>query len=233
MDFKIVNPSNERSGGVLLLWKKEIKIEMIFSAPKYIDVKVIEGDNKIWRLTGFYGEPRWDDRHMSWDKICELHNSFDLPWVILGDFNEILFSHEKEGGNPRSQLMMQKFCDVLTDCNLEDIGFSGDPFTWRCGKIKERLDRCLANSSWNVMHPGASVQHLSYIRLDHRPILLDTDYKPADQIQRAGPKRFEAKWLHEKGFRELVEKEWEKVNSTAPADGVLAKLSILHSAMHA
>jgi hypothetical protein len=63
--------------------------------------------------------------------------------------------------------------------------------------------------------------------------LLDTDYKPADQIQRAGPKQFEAKWLHEKGFRELVEKEWEKVSSTASADGVLAKLSILHSAMHA
>jgi hypothetical protein len=30
MDCKIVNPSNGRSGGVLLLWKKEIKIEMIF-----------------------------------------------------------------------------------------------------------------------------------------------------------------------------------------------------------
>jgi hypothetical protein len=47
MDCKIVNPSNGRSGGVLLLWIKEIKTEMIFSVPKYIDVKVIEGDNKI------------------------------------------------------------------------------------------------------------------------------------------------------------------------------------------
>jgi hypothetical protein len=233
MDCKIVNPSNGRSGGILLLWKKEIKIKMIFSAPKYIDVKVSESVDKIWRLNGFYGEPRWEDRHLAWDKIHELHNSFDLPWVIIGDFNEILFSHEKEGGNPRPQIMMQNFRDALADCNLEDLGYSGDPFTWRRGRIKEHLDRCLANNSWNVMHPGALVQHLNYIRSDHRPILLDTEYKQIEQNQRIGPVRFEAKWLREKGFRELVEKEWEKVTSSAHDEGVLAKLSTLHSALHA
>jgi hypothetical protein len=30
MDFKICNPSNGRSGGVLVFYKKEIKVEMIF-----------------------------------------------------------------------------------------------------------------------------------------------------------------------------------------------------------
>jgi hypothetical protein len=57
MDFKIVNPSSTRSGGVLLFWRKEIVIQQIFSDPKYIDVKVIEPPEKIWRLTGIYGEP--------------------------------------------------------------------------------------------------------------------------------------------------------------------------------
>jgi hypothetical protein len=50
MDFKIVNPSDGRSRGVLLLWKKEISIQQIFSAPKYIDVRIIENPNKIWVL---------------------------------------------------------------------------------------------------------------------------------------------------------------------------------------
>jgi hypothetical protein len=45
----IVNPSNGRSGGVLLFWKKEIKLQQIFSAPKYIDVQISEND-KVWRL---------------------------------------------------------------------------------------------------------------------------------------------------------------------------------------
>jgi hypothetical protein len=72
MDSKIVNPSDGRSGGVLMLWKKEIKIQQIFSAPKYIDVQITESPDKIWRLTGLYGEPRWEDKYKTWDKIREL-----------------------------------------------------------------------------------------------------------------------------------------------------------------
>jgi hypothetical protein len=67
--------------------------------------------------------------------------------VVLGDFNEILFSHEKEGGNPRRQNCMQAFQDALTDCDLEDLGFSGEPFTWKRGRISERLDRAVTNGA--------------------------------------------------------------------------------------
>jgi hypothetical protein len=91
MDFNIINPSNGRSGGVILLWKREVVIEQIFSAPKYIDVRVIESPGKIWRLTGIYGEPKWEDKFKTWDKIRELHQNLNLPWAIIGDFNEILF----------------------------------------------------------------------------------------------------------------------------------------------
>jgi hypothetical protein len=101
MDFKIVNPSDGRSGGVILLWKKEIVIQQIFSAPKYIDVKVVEGPDKEWRLTGIYGEPRWQDKYKTWDKMRELKGHNNLPWVVIGDFNEIAFLHEKDGGNTR------------------------------------------------------------------------------------------------------------------------------------
>jgi hypothetical protein len=63
MDFKIVNPSNGRSGGVILFWKKKVVIQQIFSAPNYIDVRVIENPEKVWRLIGIYGEPRWQDKY--------------------------------------------------------------------------------------------------------------------------------------------------------------------------
>ena len=107
MDFQIVNPSSTRSGGVLMFWKKEVVIQQIFSAPKYIDVRVLEGPDKIWRLTGIYGEPRWEDKYKTWDKLRELKDDHNIPWVVIGDFNEILFSHDKEGGNPRPQNYMQ------------------------------------------------------------------------------------------------------------------------------
>jgi hypothetical protein len=69
------------------------------SAPNYIDVRVIEDSNKIWQLTGIYGEPRWQEKYKTWDKLRELNSQHNLPWVVIGDFNEIAFSHETEGGN--------------------------------------------------------------------------------------------------------------------------------------
>ena len=61
--------------------------------------------------------------------------------MVLGDFNEILFHHEKEGGRPREQRHLQAFSDALADCALSDMGYVGDKFTWPRGRIRKRLDR--------------------------------------------------------------------------------------------
>jgi hypothetical protein len=47
MDSQIINLSNGRSGGLIMFWRKEIKVELIFSAPKYIDVRIVESVDKI------------------------------------------------------------------------------------------------------------------------------------------------------------------------------------------
>jgi hypothetical protein len=151
MDFKCINPSNGRSGGVILLWKKEVVIQQLFSAPNYIDVKLVDGQDKIWRLTGLYGEPRWQDKYKTWDKMRELKDQHDVPWVVIGDLNEILYSHEKDGGRPRPPRYMNDFQEALSDCNLVDIGFIGDPFTWKRGRVRERLDRAVVSPSWSAL----------------------------------------------------------------------------------
>jgi hypothetical protein len=70
----------------------------------------------------------------------------------MGDFNEILYQHEKQGV-PRPQVFMDKFQEALEDSGLDDLGYSGDTFTCRnnchtaVGYIRERLDRAWA--IWN------------------------------------------------------------------------------------
>jgi hypothetical protein len=93
-----------------------------------------------------------------------------------GDFNEILYSHEKEGGNPRPQGYMISFRQALMDCRLEDLGFTGDMFTWRRCQIQERLDRVVGNGEWMLLHPNANLQHLEFSKSNHRPLLLDTEF---------------------------------------------------------
>jgi hypothetical protein len=49
-------------------------VELLFSAPMYIDVKVIENPAKNWCFTSIYGEPRWEDKFKTRDEMRELHN---------------------------------------------------------------------------------------------------------------------------------------------------------------
>ena len=70
----------------------------------YIDGEVEEEDGSVWQLTGFYGEPKTDMKESSWSVMRVLNAASALvrrPWLCLGDSNEILFSHEKEGGLPK------------------------------------------------------------------------------------------------------------------------------------
>jgi hypothetical protein len=153
-------------------------------------------------------------------KIQELNQNNTLPWLIIGDFNEILFSHEKEGGNVRPQGFMDAFRDTLMECGLEVLGLSGDIFSWKRDRIRERLDRGVATGSWMTMHPTDGIQHLEFIKSDHRSILLNTEMQMAQSNNRSKVKRFEARWVQENGFREKVQQTWESVLAVSPSDGV-------------
>lgn len=143
-----------------------------------------------------------------------------------------MFSSEKDGGNDRPHRFMQAFRDVLEECELEDIGFSGDAYTWKCGRLRERLDRDVATTSWSLMHPLVVLQYLGYIQSDHRPILLDTEYQDASWQPQSAPRRFEAKWLKEKNFRDIVSQAWEATAHAIPNGSVFARLGHLHGALH-
>ena len=49
-----------------------------------------------WHLTGFYGNPKTERRSESWAKLKFLKNSSSLPWLVIGDFNEIIGLSEKK-----------------------------------------------------------------------------------------------------------------------------------------
>ena len=87
-----------RSGGVALFWRCDLDVRLRSFSKYHIDAEVKEHDGFVWRMTGIYGEPDMERRDITWKLLRILKNPSDLPWICLGDFNEILFSHEKEGG---------------------------------------------------------------------------------------------------------------------------------------
>ena len=128
------------------MWKKDVDFSVNTYSLNHIDAITNKGKDDEWRFTGFYGEPDKRNHHISWATLRRLKSKYSLPWLCTGDFNEITMAHEKLGGRLRPSKQMEDFRDVLDECGFQDLGFSGNKFTW-CNDhgeghtVWERLDR--------------------------------------------------------------------------------------------
>ena len=76
-DKFIIHESDGRSGGLLMLWNKEVVIQQLDVSQYYIDVVV--WDVEEWRLTRIYGEPSWDHKDRTWVALRSLKEKSSLP----------------------------------------------------------------------------------------------------------------------------------------------------------
>ncbi len=167
-------------GGLLLLWQSTITLDLLSFSSAHIDTRLrpIGGGPQI-RFTGFYGHPITSRRGESWALLQQLASQFSMPWICIGDFNEMLTAAEKRGRLSRSESQMQKFRDTLGACELRDLGFRGSPYTWcnqRLGMARtfERLDRCVANVEWQQCYSRYEVSHIIPPVSDHLMLKLET-----------------------------------------------------------
>ena len=85
-----VVPRPNQGGRLALLWKEEIKIDVQISSDSHMDAVVDIGMDDAWRITSFYGNPNFASWEDSWSLLHHLSCRFSLPWICIGDFNEIL-----------------------------------------------------------------------------------------------------------------------------------------------
>ncbi|XP_061999558.1 uncharacterized protein LOC133716939 [Rosa rugosa] len=151
-----------QSGRLGLFWNEETRVRIRQpSHARFIDA-VVDDDNGLfrWRLTCFYGNPSAAERQESWNLIRSLSDDDSLPWVVLGDFNEIVHSSEKLDGRLRPESQMRGFREALSYAELVDLGFHGCPYTWSDSETKVRLDRVVVTAAWLDCFSHSRVIHL-------------------------------------------------------------------------
>ncbi|KAL8536304.1 hypothetical protein ACS0TY_011794 [Phlomoides rotata] len=65
----------------------------------HIDVWV--GEEEQWRFTGVYGFPKESQKWKTGRMLEYLVGRSSLPWLVLGDFNQIMYGFEKVGRRAR------------------------------------------------------------------------------------------------------------------------------------
>ncbi|XP_062088346.1 uncharacterized protein LOC133794920 [Humulus lupulus] len=167
---------------------------------------------KAWfSITIVYGFNEDNKRKQLWEDLKEVSAQVQGPWLLVGDFNDILFSKERVGRRS-TKAPTQEFRDCVDYCQLEDLKFSGAFFTWNNKQQPEfrvcsKIDRALVNSAWAESFPFSEAVFLSEGIFDHSPILVSLH-----QDVVCGKKHFRyfSMWKGAGNFDEKVAQSWNE-----------------------
>lgn len=92
----------EGKGGIAMLWRSGVDVTLRNYSKYHIDMDIVDDDGQAWRFTGVYGEAHVEHKEKTWETLHSLISVLRVPWLMAGDFNEVLFASEKEGGRPKA-----------------------------------------------------------------------------------------------------------------------------------
>ncbi|MCH80273.1 RNA-directed DNA polymerase (Reverse transcriptase) [Trifolium medium] len=211
-----VQEAQGHSGGIWAMKRRgsEFNFTSVSTMHQCVSFIVSKGNNK-WLCSGVYASPIVTVRPLLWDHLEELIKVNALPWLAIGDFNDIMLPIEQKGG-VFSISKADLFASNINRCGLIDLGSFGTNFTWqghcRGGKmVHRRLDRGFGNYDWRLKFPEATVEHLVRKHSDHNPIFLRCSN--AMVCREGRPFRFQAAWFTHNAYPNLVKNIWARDRS--------------------
>ncbi|XP_040374577.1 uncharacterized protein LOC121052776 [Rosa chinensis] len=198
--------SEGQAGGLGFFWSDEVQLRMRTTLAHHTDAEVV--GVLSWWLTGFYGYARTAEREQSWQLLRALSDLDSLPWVVIGDFNEIMNNGEKIDGPLRAERQMQGFREALGYGDLLDLGFHGSLATWWNSETQLRLDMAVCTPSWFDLFGHSKLFHLLPSDSDHIPILLRASSVPLVPRPKYHRFKFEAYWVQHPDCAGVVEEAW-------------------------
>ncbi|XP_021727814.1 uncharacterized protein LOC110694925 [Chenopodium quinoa] len=226
----ITNHSVSDKVRVLIVWLPSIfsvescKIDVQFV---HVCITHIAMRKKFW-LTMVYGLSTVAEREGLWAHISKISPPGDDPWILCGDFNNIL-NLEDRIGSQCTLAEVEQFRSYLRMNNLTDFNVGGLYYTWTNkqgveDRVCTKIDRAIVNDGWLNMFPNFSAEFLPKGLMDHTPCCMNLDTNAGNTKK---PFRFFNMWTDAPCFHDIVQKVWDRPIQGTTMYRVVKKLKAL------
>ncbi|XP_074293401.1 uncharacterized protein LOC141620426 [Silene latifolia] len=155
LNWAMVTNNTARDGGrIWVIWDdNNYEVEILSIEAQVIHAKVKSlPTSSTWWMSVVYGFNRVAERTALWELLVHMDTSVNGPWVVMGDFNNVLAMCERIGSEV-TNAELRGFQDCVDDCGLVDFPAQGAYYTWNNkhelgAMVFSRIDRAMANDEW-------------------------------------------------------------------------------------
>ncbi|CAK8579658.1 unnamed protein product [Lathyrus sativus] len=223
------NYSHHINGRIWLNWNDgniDIISNKITDQMVHCEVRDAQGGFKFW-LTVVYAHNKLELRRKLWHDIE--HSQQPGPWCIVGDFNNVLRTKDRIGGNRVTETEYIDLQNMMQRIGLFEMESKGDYYTWfnkhNVDPIYSRIDRVLGNVDWfqtfqdvnlNVLAPNVSDHAILHVIGQENSDYRKRKFKFLNCVTKMA------------GYSEIVARSWHTpVNGSRPMEVVWKKLKRL------
>lgn len=156
-----------------------------------------------------------------WNDIKIIGINIFSPWLVLGDFNNILSPEEKQGGVKVKNYDVQDFVDFVNSLDLIDIKVVGGCFTWYSPKVCSKLGRVMVNQPWINSNFDGFSEFLAPGCISNNSLMIVSCFEIKKSKHK--PFKFFNMWTLSEGYLDLIRSRWN-YNGDGTKQFILKKL---------
>ncbi|KAL9237052.1 hypothetical protein vseg_011642 [Gypsophila vaccaria] len=225
------NSSWNKGGRVWLLWKpSKLAVSVLHIDCQCIVVEIQDMVSQCRFLFSLVYDFNTTAERMSLWEVLSTYKKYTGPWIVCGDFNNVLFLNERLGAEVLLA-EIEPFRKCVQVCDLVDIKSTGAFFTWNnkqagVNRVFSRIDRVLVNGAWLSSFPDWYAHFLFEGVFDHYPCMVQS---VGAHFRKPSPFKYFNMWSMAPECKRIITERWSMEVNGYIMFQVVHKMKLLKS----